>query len=68
MCFLGESPKTLLLSRAARRQNVFHALVAIDDQIRPALTRKKYVILKSTVLSRGGWVHDIKVKSSIFPT
>jgi len=29
-----------------RRKNVFNALVAIDDQIRPALHRKKYIILK----------------------
>ncbi|MEK7408670.1 MAG: DUF362 domain-containing protein [Acidobacteriota bacterium] len=29
-----------------RRKNVYEALVAIDDQIRPALKRKKYVLLK----------------------
>ncbi|MBI4876115.1 MAG: DUF362 domain-containing protein [Acidobacteria bacterium] len=29
-----------------RRKNVCNALVAVDDQIRPALKRKKYVLLK----------------------
>lgn len=29
-----------------RRKNVYNALVAIDDQIRPALKRKKYVLIK----------------------
>lgn len=29
-----------------RRRNVHDALVAIDDQVRPALRRKKYVLLK----------------------
>lgn len=29
-----------------RRKNVYNALMAIDDQIRPALQRKKYVFIK----------------------
>lgn len=29
-----------------RRKNVYEALVAVDDQIRPALKRKKYVVIK----------------------
>ena len=29
-----------------RRRNVYNALVAIDDQVRPALKRKKYVFIK----------------------
>ena len=29
-----------------RRRNIYNALVAIDDQVRPALRRKKYVLIK----------------------
>ncbi len=29
-----------------RRKNVYNALAAIDDQVRPALKRKKYVLIK----------------------
>ena len=29
-----------------RRKNVYDALMLVDDQIRPALQRKKYVLLK----------------------
>lgn len=35
-----------LLKGEDRRKNVHDALVAIDDQIRPALKRKKYVLIK----------------------
>jgi uncharacterized protein (DUF362 family) len=34
-----------------RRKNIFDALVAIDDQIRPGLNRKKYVIIKPNGLN-----------------
>lgn len=34
-----------------RRKNVYNALVAIDDQIRPALGRKKYVLLKPNTVA-----------------
>ena len=34
-----------------RRQNAFNALMAVDDQIRPALKRKKYVIIKPNNVS-----------------
>jgi uncharacterized protein (DUF362 family) len=34
-----------------RRRNVYHALLAIDDQIRPALKRKKYVLLKPNTVA-----------------
>ncbi|HWQ56403.1 MAG TPA: DUF362 domain-containing protein [Bryobacteraceae bacterium] len=34
-----------------RRKNVHDALAAIDDQIRPALRRKKYVLLKPNCVS-----------------
>jgi uncharacterized protein (DUF362 family) len=34
-----------------RRKNVYNALLAIDDQIRPALKRKKYVLLKPNTVT-----------------
>jgi len=34
-----------------RRRNVYNALLAIDDQIRPALKRKKYVLLKPNTVA-----------------
>lgn len=34
-----------------RRRNVYQALVAVDDQIRPALKRKKYVLLKPNTVA-----------------
>jgi uncharacterized protein (DUF362 family) len=34
-----------------RRRNVYDALLAIDDQIRPALKRKRYVLLKPNTVS-----------------
>ena len=34
-----------------RRRNVYNALVAIDDQLRPALKRKKYVLLKPNTVA-----------------
>ncbi len=45
---LGASaPSTVALVRGEdRRRNVHNALAAIDDQIRPVLRRKKYVLLK----------------------
>lgn len=42
-----EKRSTVALVRGEdRRQNVYNALLAIDDQVRPALKRKKYVLLK----------------------
>jgi uncharacterized protein (DUF362 family) len=38
--------KVSLVQGDNRRKNIYNALVAIDDQIRPALNRKKYVLLK----------------------
>lgn len=35
----------------SRRKNVYNALVAIDEQIRPGLRRKKYVIIKPNGLN-----------------
>ena len=45
---LGTAPRSTvaLVCGEDRRRNVHDALVAIDDQIRPALRRKKYVLLK----------------------
>ena len=34
-----------------RRKNIFDALVAIDDQIKPALLRKKYVVIKPNIVN-----------------
>jgi uncharacterized protein (DUF362 family) len=34
-----------------RRRNVYDSLVAIDDQLRPALKRKKYVLLKPNTVA-----------------
>ena len=34
-----------------RRRNVYNALLAIDDQVRPALKRKKYVLLKPNTVA-----------------
>jgi uncharacterized protein (DUF362 family) len=34
-----------------RRRNVYDALVAIDDQLRPALKRKKYVLVKPNTVA-----------------
>ncbi len=40
-----------LVSGEDRRKNVYNALIAIDDQIRPALKRKKYVLLKPNTVA-----------------
>ncbi len=42
----GGQPVVSLVTGDERRKNVYNALVAIDDQIRPALKRKKYVLIK----------------------
>src|ERR1043165_9792851 len=34
-----------------RRRNVYNALAAVDDQIRPGLRRKKYVLLKPNTVA-----------------
>src|ERR1019366_7231741 len=38
--------KVSLIKGDNRRKNVYDSLVAIDDQIRPALKARKYVIIK----------------------
>jgi uncharacterized protein (DUF362 family) len=48
--FPGRS-KVALLHGQDRRKNVRDALVAIDDQVRPRLLRKKYVIIKPNGVS-----------------
>ena len=40
-----------LVSGEDRRKNVYNALAAIDDQIRPALKRKKYVLIKPNTVA-----------------
>jgi uncharacterized protein (DUF362 family) len=40
-----------LVRGETRRRNVYDALVAIDDQLRPALKRKKHVLLKPNTVA-----------------
>jgi uncharacterized protein (DUF362 family) len=51
--YSGRRSTVSLVQGGNRRKNVFNALAAIDDQIRPALDRKKYVILKPNGLAPG---------------
>jgi uncharacterized protein (DUF362 family) len=44
-------PAVALTSGGERRKNVSEALAAIDDQIRPGLRRKKYVLIKPNFVS-----------------
>jgi uncharacterized protein (DUF362 family) len=47
-----ESRSTVALVRGEdRRKNVFEALMAIDDQVRPRLSRKKYVLIKPNLVA-----------------
>ena len=43
--------KVALVQGQERRKNVHEALVAIDDQVRPRLQRKKYVVIKPNGLT-----------------
>lgn len=43
--------KVALIRGENRRKNTFDALVAIDDEIRPKLARKKYVVIKPNNVS-----------------
>lgn len=45
------SSKVSLIHGDDRRKNVYQALLAIDDQIRPSLARKKYVLIKPNNVS-----------------
>jgi uncharacterized protein (DUF362 family) len=47
----GERAVVSLTQGEDRRKNVFRALELIDDQIRPALKRKKYVLLKPNTVA-----------------
>jgi uncharacterized protein (DUF362 family) len=40
-----------LASGGDRRKNVYNALMAIDDQVRPAIGRKKYVLIKANTVA-----------------
>lgn len=44
--FSSRPSKVSLIKGDNRRKNIFDALVAIDDQIRPGLKAKKYVLIK----------------------
>jgi len=48
--FPGHS-KVALVYGPDRRKNAYEALVAIDEEIRPRLTRKKYVVIKPNNVS-----------------
>jgi uncharacterized protein (DUF362 family) len=47
----GQRAVVSLVQGEDRRKNVYHALMAIDDQIRPALKRKKYVLIKPNTVA-----------------
>jgi uncharacterized protein (DUF362 family) len=49
--FQGRSAVALVKGES-RRKNITDALVAIDDQIRPVLKTKKYVVLKPNVVNQ----------------
>jgi uncharacterized protein (DUF362 family) len=59
--------KVSLVKGENRRKNIFDALVAIDDQIRPGLKAKKYVLIKpngldpsrSLISTTGDTIHGI---------
>jgi uncharacterized protein (DUF362 family) len=51
--YSGRHPKVALIKGDNRRQNVFNALVAIDDQVRPGLQRKKHVLIKVNGIAPG---------------
>ncbi|HOK45770.1 MAG TPA: DUF362 domain-containing protein [Bryobacteraceae bacterium] len=42
----GDKSVVSLVTGNDRRKNIYNALLEIDDQIRPALKRKKYVLIK----------------------
>src|ERR1035441_3151385 len=44
--YFDRRSKVSLIQGENRRKNIYDALVAIDDQIRPALKAKKYVFVK----------------------
>ncbi len=48
---VAKRPAVSLVHGDDRRRNVYDALVAIDDQLRPALRRKKYVLLKPNTVA-----------------
>lgn len=48
--FAGRSAVSLVKGEN-RRKNITEALVAIDDQIRPVLKTKKYIVLKPNCVS-----------------
>jgi len=47
----GDQPVVSLVKGENRRKNITAALEAIDDQIRPALAAKKYVVIKPNFVS-----------------
>ncbi|MGA2724682.1 MAG: DUF362 domain-containing protein [Bryobacteraceae bacterium] len=46
-------PMASLIKGDNRRKNVFNALAGVDDQVRPGLNRKKYVLIKVNGLAPG---------------
>jgi uncharacterized protein (DUF362 family) len=47
----GQRSVVSLVQGEDRRKNVYNALAAIDDQIRPALKRKNYVLIKPNTVA-----------------
>jgi uncharacterized protein (DUF362 family) len=52
--YFDRRSKVSLVKGDSRRKNIYDALVAIDDQIRPALKAKKYVFVKLNGVEAAG--------------
>jgi uncharacterized protein (DUF362 family) len=65
--YSDKRPKVSIVKGDNRRKNIFDALVAIDDQIRPGLKARKYVLIKpngldpsrQVISTQAGTVHGI---------
>ena len=52
--YFDRRSKVSLIKGENRRKNIYDALVAIDDQIRPALQARKYVVVKLNGVEAAG--------------
>jgi uncharacterized protein (DUF362 family) len=52
--YFDRRSKVSLIKGENRRKNIYDSLVAIDDQIRPALKAKKYVFIKTNGVEAAG--------------
>ena len=48
---LSIAVRPALVSGDSRRKSIYQALAAIDDELRPVLQRKKYVVIKPNIVS-----------------